>query len=350
MKVSDFSFNLPDELIAQFPPERRTDSRLLKVLEGGSFVDAQFPSIADELCEGDLIVLNNTKVLPARMFGRKETGGKIEILLERITGDYEFLAQIRASKSPKVGQTLSVDDDTHQAVLTVHGRQGVFFIVSVALAGLSLFDWLEAVGHMPLPPYIERSDDEQDQSRYQTVFAEQPGAVAAPTAGLHYDQTLIDTLKNKGVRFATVTLHVGAGTYQPVKVDTLDEHQMHSEYIEVGQEVCDMITDTKAQGKRVMAVGTTVIRSLESAAQKSDHGLIEPYSGETDIFIFPGYRFKVVDLLQTNFHLPESTLLMLVSAFSGYERIMKAYEHAIEQKYRFFSYGDAMLLNCSAPA
>lgn len=342
MKVSDFSFALPEELIAQFPPANRTDSRLLKVFGDSRFEDSLFPSILDELQAGDLVVLNNTKVLPARLFGSKDTGGRIEILLERITGEREFIAQIRASKSPKIGQALFVDGD-EQARLKVMGRKGMFFIVSADING-SLFDWLELVGHMPLPPYIERSDEAEDQSRYQTVFAEQPGAVAAPTAGLHYDGALIEAIKAKGVSFATVTLHVGAGTYQPVKVDTIEEHQMHSEYIEVDEDVCELIKRTKAKGGRVMAVGTTVIRSLESAAQKSTNELIEPYSGETDIFIFPGYEFKVVDLLQTNFHLPESTLLMLVSAFSGYDCVKRAYEHAIKKQYRFFSYGDAMLL------
>ncbi len=344
MKVSDFHFDLPDELIAQYPPAHRTDSRLLKVPPQGNFVDAQFPSIVDELEAGDLLVLNNTKVLPARLFGRKESGGKIEILLERITSEREFIAQIRASRAPKVGQLLLVDGD-ETARLEVIGRQGMFFVVSAnIIANDSLFSWLESVGHMPLPPYIDRADQIDDQTRYQTVFAEQPGAVAAPTAGLHYDDALLERLSDKGVKTATVTLHVGAGTYQPVRVDTIAEHQMHSEYIEVDQAVCDAILTTRSDGKRVLAVGTTVVRSLESAAAKATKQLIEPYSGETDIFIYPGYDFRVVDLLQTNFHLPESTLLMLVSAFSGYQRVMQAYKHAIEQRYRFFSYGDAMLL------
>lgn len=343
MKVSDFDFHLPDELIAQFPPTERTDSRLLKVGSGNArFVDAQFSSILGELKPGDLVVLNNTKVLPARLFGNKDTGGRIEILLERITGENEFLAQIRASKAPKVGQSLKVDGD-ESAELEVIAREGNFFRVRTRIKG-SLFSWLEAVGHMPLPPYINRSDDKADQSRYQTVFAEQPGAVAAPTAGLHYDENLLQQIRELGVRICTITLHVGAGTYQPVRVAELSDHRMHSEAIEVSQEVCNEIIQTKRRGGRVMAVGTTVVRSLESAAQKSKGEVIKPYTGETTIFIFPGYEFKVVDLLQTNFHLPESTLLMLVSAFSGYDRVMAAYQHAIENKYRFFSYGDAMLL------
>ena len=346
MKVSDFDFELPDELIAQFPPANRTDSRLLKVLNGQGLVDDTFPSIVDEFQTGDLIVLNNTKVLPARLFGKKESGGKIEILLERITSEDEFMAQIRSSRSPKAGQKLYVDGDS-DAVLTVVGRQGMFFVIKAHIQQ-SLFSWLESVGHMPLPPYIERADQQDDQERYQTVFAEKPGAVAAPTAGLHYDEALLDQLKAKGIKFAYVTLHVGAGTYQPVRVDSIDQHVMHSEYIEVDKDVCRTILETKRAGNQVIAVGTTVIRSLESAAAKAKTELIEPYSGETDIFIYPGFEFRVVDKLQTNFHLPESTLLMLVSAFSGYERIMTAYKHAIKQKYRFFSYGDAMLLDRKA--
>lgn len=346
MKVSDFHFVLPQELIAQFPPKHRTDSRLLEVLKGAPFIDSRFPDIVERLQPGDLVVLNNTKVLPARLFGSKDTGGKIEILLERITSETEFLAQVRASKAPKVGQDLTVDGDI-ETTLTVTGRKGMFFEIQANLKSASdggLFAWLETVGHMPLPPYINRADQLDDQDRYQTVFAQHPGAVAAPTAGLHYDEAVINRLKHKGVEFAEVTLHVGAGTYQPVRVEKIQDHQMHSEYIEVNKATCQAVMQTKARGGRVMAVGTTVIRSLESAAQEATTELIEPYAGETDIFIFPGYDFKVVDLLQTNFHLPESTLLMLVSAFAGYDRIMQAYQHAIEQRYRFFSYGDAMLL------
>jgi len=343
MKVSDFRFDLPQALIAQHPPKIRTDSRLLKVLNGQSFVDSSFVSILDELDEGDLVVLNNTKVLPARLFGKKESGGKVEVLLERITSEFEMVCQVRASRAPKVNQCLLIDGGEH-AKVTVVGRQGMFFVLKVEVVG-GIFTWLEQAGHMPLPPYIDREDEIQDKDRYQTVFAQKPGAVAAPTAGLHYDDELIAKLKAKGVNFEYVTLHVGAGTYQPVRVDDLSDHQMHSEYIEVEQGVCDAIIECKSNSKRVMAVGTTVIRSLESAAARSSDQLIEPYSGETDIFIFPGFDFKVVDRLQTNFHLPESTLLMLVSAFSGYERIMHAYKHAVEQKYRFFSYGDAMLLD-----
>jgi S-adenosylmethionine:tRNA ribosyltransferase-isomerase len=342
MNVSDFSFELPEHLIAQFPPANRGDSRLLKVMAHRAIEDADFNSIVDELREGDLLVLNNTKVIPARLYGKKDTGGKLEILLERVTGEHSFLAQIRCSKAPKVGQKIIADEDVVTA-MNVVGRQGMFFEVEIRQKG-SLFDWFERVGHMPLPPYIERSDDQNDAERYQTVFAEQKGAVAAPTAGLHYSDELLDKIRDKGVRVETITLHVGAGTYQPVKVDSVDDHEMHSEYIEVSQTVCDAINDTKATGGRVIAVGTTVVRSLESAAQAAKAELIEPFYGDTKIFIYPGFKFKVVDLLQTNFHLSESTLLMLVSAFSGKENIMQAYQHAISHEYRFFSYGDAMLL------
>lgn len=342
MNVSDFHYDLPEHLIAQYPPAVRTASRLLTALNQQPFVDGSISDIVDYLLPGDLLVLNNTRVIPARLYGKKESGGRIELLLERITDSHQFLAQIKASKAPKVGQTLHIDGD-EDICLTVIGRQDSFFIVQSDQKG-SLFEWFEKVGHMPLPPYIDRSDEKTDVDRYQTVFAEQQGAVAAPTAGLHYDDALLDRIREKGVRIETITLHVGAGTYQPVRVDTIDEHVMHSEYIEVSQKVCDAILQTKQQGARVIAVGTTVVRSLETAARASNEHLIEPFVGDTDIFIFPGFNFKVVDLLQTNFHLPESTLLMLVSAFSGYQRVMQAYQHAIDNEYRFFSYGDAMLL------
>ena len=343
MNVADFNYELPTELIAQFPPAVRTGSRLLKVLEGRGFEDGQFVDILSELRSGDLLVLNDTKVIPARVHAAKETGGRVEILLERITGEHSFLAQVRASKSPKTGQRLFADVD-ESVTLTVSGRQGSFFEIETNQSG-SLFDWFERVGHMPLPPYIDRADEAGDAERYQTVFAKCQGAVAAPTAGLHYDEALLDQIRALGVRIETITLHVGAGTYQPVRVESVDEHVMHSEIIEVSQAVCQAIIETRSAGHRVIAVGTTVVRSLESAAQAAGEELIAPFTGETDIFIYPGYQFKVVDLLQTNFHLPESTLLMLVSAFSGYDRMMQAYKHAVEHEYRFFSYGDAMLLD-----
>lgn len=347
MNVSDFSYQLPDELIAQFPPENRGDSRLLKVMQGRALEEGVFSSIVDEFRAGDLLVLNNTKVIPARVFAKKDTGGKLEILLERITSEHSFLAQVRSSKSPKIGQQI-IADEAPDTAMVVSGRQGQFFEIEIKQNG-SLFDWFERVGHMPLPPYIDRADNSADSNRYQTVFAERQGAVAAPTAGLHYDDQLLDRIRQAGVRVETITLHVGAGTYQPVRVDNVDDHQMHSESIEVSQAVCDAINETKQQGGRVIAVGTTVVRSLETAAKECqgklvNNQVIQPFSGETKIFIYPGFEFKVVDLLQTNFHLSESTLLMLVSAFAGYEQIMAAYQYAIEQKFRFFSYGDAMLL------
>ena len=342
MKVADFHYHLPDELIDQYPPAERSASRLLSVLKGQDFNDGIIVDMLAHLSAGDVLVLNNTKVIPARLYGQKESGGRIEVLLERITGANEFIAQVKASKAPKVGQNLSIDGDA-LVQLTVIGRQDSFFIVETNQQG-SLFEWFESVGHMPLPPYINRSDEQQDMDRYQTVFAQEQGAVAAPTAGLHYDQGLLQKIKEKGVSVHTVTLHVGAGTYQPVRVDTVDEHVMHSEFVEVSQTVCDAIVNAKQAGKKVVAVGTTVVRSLETAASEAKKELIEPYSGDTSIFIFPGYQFKVIDALQTNFHLPESTLLMLVSAFAGYEKIMQAYQYAIDHKYRFFSYGDAMYL------
>jgi len=342
MKITDFDYQLPAHLIAQYPTSERTASRLLKVESAGGLFDYQFMQIIDEFNAGDLLVLNNTKVVPARVFGSKKSGGKIELLLERPLSSSRFLAQIKASRAPKVGQSLRIDQD-ESAQLTVVGRQGAFFEVEIADQD-NLFAWFERVGELPLPPYIERQVDKHDQSRYQTVFAEQQGAVAAPTAGLHFDKTLLDRIKQKGIQVATITLHVGAGTYQPVRVDNIQDHQMHAEFIEVNSQVCRLIEQTKAQGKRVIAVGTTVMRSLETAAQSADDVLIEPFSGETQIFIYPGFEFKVVDLLQTNFHLPKSTLMMLVSAFAGTEKIKQAYQHAIDQEYRFFSYGDAMLL------
>jgi len=325
MNVSDFHYDLPDHLIAQYPPKKRTASRLLGVLNQPSFIDGSISDIVGYLQPGDVLILNNTKVIPARLYGQKETGGRIEVLLERIINNHQFIAQIKASKAPKVGQSLQIDGDKG-VCLTVVGRQDSFFIVESNQAG-SLFEWFEKVGHMPLPPYIDRGDEQADIDRYQTVFAEQQGAVAAPTAGLHYDDELLERIRQKGVRIETITLHVGAGTYQPVRVDSIEEHVMHSEYVDVSQTVCDAIID--------------------AAARAAEDELIEPFIGDTDIFIFPGFKFQVVDLLQTNFHLPESTLLMLVSAFAGYEKIMQAYQHAIKEQYRFFSYGDAMLLEKS---
>lgn len=350
MKRQDFFFDLPESLIAQHPPENRRDSRLLVMANGSAdsdanadsgIIDAQFPDLLDFLQPNDLLVFNNTKVIPARLFGQKESGGKVELLIERVVDDHTLLTHIRSSRSPKPGTKLVIEDAFE---VEVTGRKDALFIVKV-LAEESALDLIEANGHMPLPPYIERQEDEEaDKDRYQTVYSEKPGAVAAPTAGLHFDDALMDELKAKGVGMGFVTLHVGAGTFKPVQVDDISEHVMHSEYLEVSQTVVDQIKATRAQGGRVIAVGTTSVRCLESAASLSQTGQIEAYQGETDIFITPGYKFKEVDVLLTNFHLPESTLIMLVSALAGYERTMKAYEHAVKQAYRFFSYGDAMLV------
>lgn len=338
MKLSDFIYNLPPELIAQRPLAERSASRLLQVSgETGSIIDSTFADIEQVLQANDLLVFNDTRVIPARLFGTKATGGKIEVLIERVIDDTHCLAHIRASKSPKAGSRITLEDAFDMEII---GRQDALFELKLTDKA-SILDLLEEYGHIPLPPYIERQDTEADKERYQTIFADKPGAVAAPTAGLHFDESLITRLKNKGVNTASVTLHVGAGTFQPVKHDDLSQHVMHSEYIEVNQEACDKIIACKESGGRVVAVGTTSVRSLESTYQK---GGIQPYSGDTKLFIKPGYEFGVVDIMVTNFHLPGSTLLMLVSAFAGYENIFNSYEHAIQERYRFFSYGDAMLL------
>ncbi len=340
MRVADFSFDLPDELIARFPKADRTSSRLLS-LDGpsGTVEHKIFSDILELVNENDLLVFNNTKVIPARMFGQKESGGKVEVLVERVLDEHRVLAHIRASKSPKPGNVLSLEG---KAKAIMVARHDTLFELEFDRSE-NVLDILNDVGHMPLPPYIDRPDNEADRERYQTVYGEKPGAVAAPTAGLHFDDKLMAALENKGVQMAFVTLHVGAGTFQPVRVESVDEHIMHSEYIEVPQAVVDAVANTKAKGGRVIAVGTTSVRSLESAA-KIHGGKLDTYFGDTDIFIFPGYQFNVVDAMVTNFHLPESTLIMLVSAFAGQDNIMGAYNTAIEQQYRFFSYGDAMFL------
>lgn len=340
MRVADFSFDLPDELIARFPKADRTSSRLLS-LNGptGEIEHKIFSDILELVNENDLLVFNNTKVIPARMFGQKESGGKVEVLVERVLDEHRVLAHIRASKSPKPGNVLILEG---KAKATMVARHDTLFELEFDRSE-NVLDILNDVGHMPLPPYIDRPDNEADRERYQTVYGEKPGAVAAPTAGLHFDDKLMTALKDKGVQMAFVTLHVGAGTFQPVRVESVDEHIMHSEYIEVPQDVVDAVASTKAKGGRVIAIGTTSVRSLESAA-KIHGGKLDTYFGDTDIFIFPGYQFNVVDAMVTNFHLPESTLIMLVSAFAGQDNIMGAYNTAIEQQYRFFSYGDAMFL------
>jgi len=339
MQLSDFNFDLPPELIAQRPLTERTQSRLL-CLDGamGEWRDQQFAQLPTLLNKDDLLVLNNTRVIPARIFGTKASGGCIEVMLERVLGDSELLVQIRASKAPKVGGQLLLGDEAIKA--EVVARDNGFYQLRLN-DQRSAIAVVQAIGHMPLPPYIDRSEDALDQQRYQTIFAEHPGAVAAPTAGLHFDQSILNEISANGVRQATVTLHVGAGTFQPVRVDDIATHEMHYEYVEVPQATCDAIIETRARGGRVIAVGTTVVRSLETASQA---GVPSAFSGETNIFIYPGYRFSSVDALVTNFHMPESTLLMLVSAFGGRENMLAAYRHAIEQRYRFYSYGDAMFI------
>ena len=344
MRRTDFTFELPEELIAQQPAAERTASRLL-VLDGltGSCEDKVFTDLSEFLQAGDLLVFNNTQVIPARLHGKKSSGGKVEVLVERIIDDSTVLAHVRASKSPKPGTELLFEQSIRAEVT---GRDGDLFVVRFnSKKQKTVLDILNTIGHMPLPPYIQRDDEGFDQERYQTVYAEKPGAVAAPTAGLHFDEKMLQELSNKGIEQIHITLHVGAGTFQPVRVDDLKDHHMHEEWIELSEENCEIINKAKNEGRRIIAVGTTSVRCLESAAvfsNKKDE--LEPYIGETDIFITPGYEFKVIDALVTNFHLSESTLLMLVSAFAGYENIKNAYQHAIKEKYRFFSYGDAMFL------
>jgi len=338
MKLSDFHYELPESLIAQFPPEKRGDSRLL-CLDGntGELADEHFSSFIDRVNENDLLVFNNTKVMPARLFGQKPSGGRVEILIERLLDDHRVLAHVRSSKSPKPGSKLLIEGEHDIDVLD---RQDSLFVLHSS--GQKFLSIMMDKGHMPLPPYITREGGNDDQSRYQTVYAEKTGAVAAPTAGLHFTDQMLEKLSDKGVRSAFVTLHVGAGTFQPVRVENLDEHQMHKEYFELDQQVVDAVEETRSCGGRVIAIGTTSVRSLESAASS---GRLQVYQGDTQLFIRPGFKFNVVDVMLTNFHLPESTLLMLVSAFAGYENIMRAYQHAVEQHYRFFSYGDAMWLD-----
>lgn len=339
MRTSDFKFDLPDELIAQHPAENRTDSRLLHLDRASNQLQhLKFSDLPDLLKSGDLLVFNDTRVIPARLFGHKSTGGKVEILIERIVDEQHALAHVRASKSPKEGTSITIDNTAYE--LTVTGRKENLFQLNSA-AEASFAEILEEVGHMPLPPYISRDDDDIDFERYQTVYSSKPGAVAAPTAGLHFDEATLARLEQKGVSSAFVTLHVGAGTFQPVKVENIKDHHMHTETIEVSQEVVDKCLETRRNGGRIIAVGTTSVRSLETA---SLNGELEAFRGETDIFIYPGYEFKSVDALITNFHLSESTLLMLVSAFAGREAVLAAYKEAVEQKYRFFSYGDAMFI------
>ncbi|MCE8020979.1 tRNA preQ1(34) S-adenosylmethionine ribosyltransferase-isomerase QueA [Halomonas sp. MCCC 1A11036] len=341
MQRADFHYELPEELIARYPSERRSDCRLLCVNgESGELAHHRFTNLLELLEPGDLLVFNDTRVIPARLHGHKASGGKVEMLLERPLDAHRGLAHIRSSKSPKPGTELIFEGDVRAVV---EGRREALFELRF-LGETPLIELLERHGHMPLPPYIDRADELADRDRYQTVYARRDGAVAAPTAGLHFDEPLLERLAAKGVESAFVTLHVGAGTFQPVRADNIREHQMHSEWIEVDEAACDKVRAAQAAGRRVIAVGTTSVRCLESACRQSTDGRIAPYSGETDIFIYPGYEWRCVDALITNFHLPESTLLMLVSSFAGYETIMAAYREAVAERYAFFSYGDAMLL------
>jgi S-adenosylmethionine:tRNA ribosyltransferase-isomerase len=338
VKKSDFDFELPPELIAQAPLPERSASRLLLLdAQNGTREDRLFRELPDFLQPGDLLVFNDTRVLPARLYGRKESGGAVEILIERVTGAHEATVQLGVSKKPKEGARIELADGSFTTVL---GRDDAFFRLRFE-SPEPLEKLLLKLGEMPLPPYIDRQADASDMERYQTVYAREPGAVAAPTAGLHFDEAMLATLRDKGVDFGYVTLHVGAGTFQPMRADDVRDHVMHREWLNVGAALVEKIRRTRAGGGRVVAVGTTVVRALESATRD---GELQPFAGETQIFIFPGYRITSVDALVTNFHLPQSTLLMLVSALAGREFMLASYRHAVAQRYRFFSYGDAMLI------
>jgi S-adenosylmethionine:tRNA ribosyltransferase-isomerase len=337
MRRSDFRFDLPSELIAQHPSRMRGESRLL-ALHGptGETRDLAFADLARLLRPADLLVFNDTRVMRARLFGRKQSGGRVEILIERLEAGHTALAHLRASKSPKAGTRILLQGEEPLDVLS---REGDLF--RLRSRGPTFAELMERHGHMPLPPYIERPDDPADSERYQTVYGRREGAVAAPTAGLHFDRAMLVQLAQKGIAFAYITLHVGAGTFQPVRGEELDEHVMHAEWLEIDEAACRRVAETRFAGGRVVAVGTTSVRGLEAAAANGD---LQPFRGDTRLFIRPGYRFRVVDAMLTNFHLPESTLLMLVAAFAGYEHVMSAYRHAVTERYRFFSYGDAMFL------
>tara|TARA_A100001391_G_scaffold203812_2_gene197194 strand:+ start:9263 stop:10303 length:1041 start_codon:yes stop_codon:yes gene_type:complete len=336
VRVDDFDFELPDALIARHPPAERRDARLL-TLTGDGLGHRRFPDLAHHLRPGDLLVFNDTRVIPARLHGQKDSGGRVEVLVERLLEGHEALAHVRASKSPKPGGWLHFEQGV---AAQVRGRRGELF--HLLFTGCdSVLDALERIGHVPLPPYIDRPDEAADLERYQTVYAREPGAVAAPTAGLHFDEPFLDQLRDQGVDTGFVTLHVGAGTFQPVRVDRVEDHHMHSERFRVPAPLVEQVAATRAGGGRVVAVGTTALRALEAA---SADGALRAGEAETDIFIYPGYRFRQVDALVTNFHLPRSTLLMLISAFAGRERVLAAYREAVREQYRFFSYGDAMFI------
>jgi S-adenosylmethionine:tRNA ribosyltransferase-isomerase len=339
MKPSDFGYHLPSELIAQYPLAERVSSRLLRLDRGsGGYADDNFSKLPGLLRRGDLLVFNDTRVIPARLYGSKDTGGKVEIMVERVLGEHQLLAQMRAGKKPGQGSTITLEGGKDRMV--VEGRDGEFFILS-HIGSSAVAEVLDKYGHVPLPPYIRREDEDTDRERYQTVYAKHPGAVAAPTAGLHFSRTTFTELEHHGIETGFVTLHVGAGTFQPVRAGTLEEHVMHKEWFSLGDGLCRQVQRVKDNGGRVIAVGTTVVRCLESAAKS---GRLIPMTAETGIFIYPGFVFRVIDGLITNFHLPESTLLMLVCAFAGKDNIFRAYQHAVAAKYRFFSYGDAMLI------
>jgi S-adenosylmethionine:tRNA ribosyltransferase-isomerase len=339
VQLRDFWYELPEELIAQQPLPERSASRLL-TLDGarGTLCDARVRDLPKLLEPGDLLVFNDTRVVPARLYGRKDSGGRVELLMERVLDAHRLLAQLRASKPPRAGSLIVLDGGVRAEVL---GRSDDLYELRL-LGGEEVWSTLERHGHVPLPPYIQRDDAADDRERYQTIYARRPGAVAAPTAGLHFDDDLLQALAERGIERSFVTLHVGAGTFQPVREGDIARHRMHAERAEVPAETCEAIAQCRARGGRVVAVGTTCVRSLEAAAAVS--GSLQPYAGETQLFITPGFRFRVVDLMLTNFHLPESTLLMLVSAFAGHRHVMTAYRHAVRARYRFFSYGDAMLL------
>jgi S-adenosylmethionine:tRNA ribosyltransferase-isomerase len=342
MLLRDFHYELPDALIARHPTAQRSASRLLHLVgQSGAWLDRRFVDLPSLLQEGDLLVFNDTKVIPARLFGTKATGGRVELMLERLLPDGAAQVQLRASKPVRAGQQIMVADGL---AATVRGRDGDFWVVDFPQPASEVF---ERYGEMPLPPYMNRRPDVADNERYQTVYARVPGAVAAPTAGLHFDVDLLTACRDRGVRFAHVTLHVGAGTFQPVRVDDVREHRMHSEWLQVGEETVTEVAEARRRGGRVVAVGTTAVRALETAAQS---GALRPYQGETRLFLTPGCCFQVVDALITNFHLPESTLLMLVCAFAGRESVLAAYAHAVATGYRFFSYGDAMFIEPAAAA
>ncbi len=337
MRLSDFSYELPPELIARYPLAERSASRLLHLnKDTGEIIHRQFSDIVELLQPNDLLVCNNTRVIPARLFGHKASGGKVEMLIERILDDVRVLAHVRASKSPKPGAIITFAEGVEFEML---GRQQDLF--ELRCVSGPVLHVIEKIGEIPLPPYFHRSPEESDKTRYQTVFAQHKGSVAAPTAGLHFDESTMAALIAKGVSIVYVTLHIGAGTFAPVRIDDITQHHMHAEYLEVSQDVCDAVKQTKVCGGRVVAVGTTSVRSLECA---SASGELQPYRGDTSIFIYPGYQFKSIDALITNLHLPESTLLMLVSALGGYENVMRAYQQAVQERYRFFSYGDAMFV------